>query len=163
MHDYVHGWGRAIREERRVKYPKMWANIERAPAGSPRSPRPPSETPSDLFNVGGREIGNDLTKDWDRTNEGWGIDLVLRYIVRTCCVDSACVSMQGVTLHWKWRKTRQQPSRAQECHQISCCLVVSLLFLRDILAGEVILTCSCHQISCCLVVSLPFLRDILAG
>ena len=35
--------------------------------------------------------------------------------------------------HWKWRETKQQPSRARSGHQISCCLV-SLHFLCDILA-----------------------------
>ena len=35
--------------------------------------------------------------------------------------------------HWKWRETKLQPSRARSGHQISCCLV-SLHFLRDILA-----------------------------
>ena len=35
--------------------------------------------------------------------------------------------------HWKWRETKQQPSRARSGHQISCCLV-SYNFLCDILA-----------------------------
>ena len=35
-------------------------------------------------------------------------------------------------LHWKWRETKQQTSRARSGHQISCCLV-SLHFLCDIL------------------------------
>ena len=35
--------------------------------------------------------------------------------------------------HWKWRETKQQPSRARSGHQISCCSV-SLHFLCDILA-----------------------------
>ena len=35
--------------------------------------------------------------------------------------------------HWKWRETKQQPSRARSGHQIICCLVF-LHFLCDILA-----------------------------
>ena len=35
--------------------------------------------------------------------------------------------------HWKWRETKQHPSRARSGHQISCSLV-SLHFLCDILA-----------------------------
>ena len=35
--------------------------------------------------------------------------------------------------HWKWRETKQHPSRARSGHQISCCLV-SRHFLCDILA-----------------------------
>ena len=35
--------------------------------------------------------------------------------------------------HWKWRETKQHPSRARSGYQISCCLV-SLHFLCDILA-----------------------------
>ena len=35
--------------------------------------------------------------------------------------------------HWKWRETKQQPSRARSGHQISSCFV-SLHFLCDILA-----------------------------
>ena len=35
--------------------------------------------------------------------------------------------------HWKWRETKQHPSRARSGHQISCCLF-SLHFLCDILA-----------------------------
>ena len=40
--------------------------------------------------------------------------------------------------NWKWRETKQQPSRARSGHQISCCLV-SLHFLRDILATITVL------------------------
>ena len=39
--------------------------------------------------------------------------------------------------HWKWRETKQQPSRARSGHQISCCLV-SLHFLCDILATSTV-------------------------
>ena len=35
--------------------------------------------------------------------------------------------------HWKWKETKQHPSRARSGHQISCSLV-SLHFLCDILA-----------------------------
>ena len=41
----------------------------------------------------------------------------------------------GWLSHRKWRKTKQQPSRASSGHQLSCCLV-SLHFLWDILSGR---------------------------
>ena len=41
-------------------------------------------------------------------------------------------------LHWKWRETKQQPSRARSDHQISCCLA-SIYFLCDILATVTVL------------------------
>ena len=41
--------------------------------------------------------------------------------------------------HWKWRKTKLQPSKARSGHQISCCLV-SLHFLCDILAPITVLS-----------------------
>ena len=44
-----------------------------------------------------------------------------------------CTVIVARMSHWKWRKTKQQPSRAKAGHQISCCLV-SLYFLCDILA-----------------------------
>ena len=47
--------------------------------------------------------------------------------------------------HRKWRETKQQPSRARSCYQISCCLV-SLYMLCDILSGRPVL--SAHYILC---------------
>ena len=42
---------------------------------------------------------------------------------------------------WKWRETKLQPNRARPGHQISCCLV-SLNFLRDILAPITVQRCT---------------------
>ena len=44
-----------------------------------------------------------------------------------------CTVIGARMSHWKWRETKLQPCRARSGHQISCCLV-SLHFLRDILA-----------------------------
>ena len=44
--------------------------------------------------------------------------------------------------HWKWRETKQQPSRARSGHQIRCCLV-SLHFLCDIMETITVLNIYC--------------------
>ena len=44
-----------------------------------------------------------------------------------------CTVIGARMSHWKWRETKQHPSRARSGNQISCCLV-SLHFLCDILA-----------------------------
>ena len=48
------------------------------------------------------------------------------------------ISVQGNLIgmsHRKWREIKQQPSRARQGHQISCCRV-ALHFLCDILSGR---------------------------
>ena len=46
---------------------------------------------------------------------------------------SRCTVIVARMSHWKWRESKQQPSRARSGHQISCCLV-SLHLLCDILS-----------------------------
>ena len=55
----------------------------------------------------------------------------LKYLARTA--DSFSTVIIARMSQRKWREIKQQPSRARSGKQISCCLV-SLHFLRDILA-----------------------------